>query len=460
LEDYEPVLNNAFLFLEEVNALDWHDHMNEKGDYELIRFIDQQIHPTYLRLIEGVLGPLLRPVAYFSRIDRNRGTEGLDVWAVIQEVSRTALSEMARSYKHIVRNGIAHGGITFLQNEIRYHDKRGNEEKYGDTEIIRICDDLLDHCNGMALAYKVFFLTHYNSGYNLPSQLSLEELREETKAPWWNIEGSAHSEITGQKQLIIYSRANTRDYGKVQYSAFQSGVLAELFSPGYDRYFFSIRSDLALPGWAGFDGVKLSELRRKGNAQIIDYRGVLENDLVFYVPRIKLPRFLARLHTISQVFRLKWPLAAADFRKQLGRPTIFARNAAVHRNGWGCVLNGAVVVSGCDVTLDQDMIRKSCRRIVQTALRHARRKGGYTRVARYLPIGFARISVFRKDYRRSRLNNFGIEQDLVGTVQLQRIRRIRSPDIFGSTIEKRGKYRIAWNRSWLDRIDNEVEVRS
>ena len=30
-------------------------------------------------------------------------------------------------YKHIVRNGIGHGGITFRSGEIRYRDKKGNE---------------------------------------------------------------------------------------------------------------------------------------------------------------------------------------------------------------------------------------------------------------------------------------------------------------------------------------------
>ena len=50
-----------------------------------------------------------------------------------------------------------------------------------------------------------------------------------------------------------------------------------------------------------------------------------------------------------------------------------------------------------------------------------------------------------------RLNSgFGLGRNLVCTIQVKRIQRIRSPDIMGSTVEQLGGYRIAWNRAWLE----------
>ncbi|MDO9028650.1 MAG: hypothetical protein Q7U68_07330, partial [Candidatus Roizmanbacteria bacterium] len=216
LFEHDAELNRTFLHLEEVNNLEWHDFFEKLDDFELIRFIDQQIHPTYLRLTEAVFTPLCRIVAHFSRVDRGKGTDGLDLWPIVEELEKTSLCEVVNPYKHIVRNAIAHGGITYLQNEILYGDKKGNEEKHSDTDIVRTFDDLLDTCNALALAFSVFLLVHQPHGYSLPQQLLLDELKEEKKAPWWEVVGCTPSKFTGLNQLIVYARPSTSDYGKVQ----------------------------------------------------------------------------------------------------------------------------------------------------------------------------------------------------------------------------------------------------
>ncbi len=143
---YDSEINRAVLFLREINSEEWHDRPLQTGDeYDLVRFIDKHVHPTYLRLIEAVLGPLTKPVAYFSRFDRGKGIEGLDVWSVMQELEQGPADCLTRSYRHLIRNGIAHGGITFLQNEIRYRDKKGKEETFGTASVVRLFDDLLGH---------------------------------------------------------------------------------------------------------------------------------------------------------------------------------------------------------------------------------------------------------------------------------------------------------------------------
>lgn len=453
LSEREAEIDRALLHLEEINGLGWHDSFQKLDDYEVIRFVDQQVHPTYLRLVEAVFCPLLRVVAHFSRIDREKGTDGLDVWSVVEELQGSCLEDALGPYHHIIRNGIGHGGVTFLEKAIRYRDKKGNEEKFGDSEIVRICDDLIDTCNALALAFSVFVLTRKPYGYRLPRQLLIEELSAETKSPWWEIVGCTPSQFAGVNQLIVYARPNTADLRKVQMATLQSGILAEQFAPGFDRYFFSIRAENSWPGWSAFDGKKLRELRERQNVYLEDYRDVIKDGLPFYVTRFRLPAPLGRLETLVIAFRIHLPQYVVEFRRKLGVPDISVRNAGIHRNSWGCVLNGSVFLRAADGEVDQDGIRKSCRAIIRRALSCARQQLSIADSTRHLPLGYARIAVFRKNYRKRRLSSFGLGEDLVCTVQFQRLSRIRSPDIMGSTIEYHGSYRIAWNRAWLDNLE-------
>lgn len=450
VSDHEVELTAALMHLEEMNGLGWHDHFEQLDDYELIRFIDRDVHPVYLRLSEAVLLPFLRIAAHFSRKDRGKGTDGLDIRPVTEELKRSSLETATLSYKPTIRNGIAHGGITYLEKEIRYRDKKGNQEKLSDSGMVCLVDNMFDTCNALALAISVFLLVGRMNGYILPRQLLLEELKEETKTPWWEITGCTPSEFSGLNQLIIYARPRTSDYGKVQISTFHSGVLAEKYAPGYDRYFVSIRSTASWPGWAAFDGRKLRLLRENRAANLQDYAGVIEDNLVFYVPRWRMPQFLSRYQTLYYSIRLNWPGVMADYRDQMNWPEVIVRQSAIHRNAWGSVLQSDVFIDTHSVDLTQDVVRKACRRIVNKSLRQARRNTSRFNVLRYLPLGFAQINLFRRDYRRRRLSSFGLGSDLIATVRVQRIQRIKSPDILGSTIEFYGRYRIAWNKAWLE----------
>jgi hypothetical protein len=407
------------------------------------------VHPTYLRLVEAVYAPFIRVVAHFSRVDHGKGTEGLDLWSTVQELSRTSLSESTEPYRHLVRNGIAHGGITYLQKEIKYQDKRGNEEKYGDADIVRLCDDLLDTCNGLALALSLFYLTRQTNDYRLPRQVLLDELREETRTPWWDIVGCTPSEFAGKKQLIVYVRVHTSDFRKVHFSTFQSGILAERFAPGFDRYFLSLSSSSSWPGWAAFDGTKLREVRSSEVVKLEDYRSVIEDNVIFFIPKIKPLLVLTKIQNFTMSLQLHWPLAMEDLRERLGSPNIRVRNANIHRNAWGSVLRGDLFIETPGKEIDQELIRKFRRRIVRLVLREARRRTSVFSIARYLPIAFAHVAVFHKDHRRRRLASFGLGHGLVCTIQVKRLRRISVPDIIGATVEQVGGFRIAWNRAWL-----------
>ena len=439
--------NNALVFLREINSSKWHDAAISSGDeYDLVRIIDRDMHPAYLRLVEGVLTPLLRLLAHFSRLDRGKKTDGLQLASVVEELAMGPLGILVQPYKHLVRNGIAHGGITFLSHEICYRDKKGNEEALDSHSVVRLLDDLIDTCNGMVASLKVFFAVFREHGYTPPREILIDELREESATPWWGVEGCVESQVGGASQLTVFARPRTRNYAHVQWSCVQVGILAEYFAPGYDRYFISLRSPNAYPGWAAFDGGQLRDLRCAGVGALPPYAAALEAKLIFYFPRVRLPAIIGRIGTFWTAFQL----AAAETLRGAGSgATIRCRTAAAHRNCWGVVLTGSVVVEGTNAADTIQLVRKSRCRIVGSVRSAARRINGRFGAAS-LPLAFAQVNVFRRDYRCRRLADFGLDDDLVCTVRHQRLRRIRCGNIVGSEAEQDGKWQIMWNRAWLE----------
>ena len=453
LQSYDMDLNKAFLFLREINYAAWHeDTFDTAADLDLVRLVDRVFHPAYLRLVEAVLIPFVRVVAHFSRMERGAGTEGLDVWPVVDELRRGPMHSLVGSYDHLLRNAIAHGGVTYLPNEIRYRDKKGNEQTCLIRETIRKTDDLVDCCNGLGAALQVFLITVREHQYPIPRELLVEELREETRAPWWIVEGCVEAAIADRSQLLMYAHANSRDTSKVQGSAIWTGILAESLVPGYDRYFISLRSDLASVGWAAFDGARMKLARESDPKDISAYRGVLENDAVFYRPRRPLGRLGRKLDTLRYAFEAVWPRYLSEVHENLGIPQIRCRKSTMHRNAWGMVINGSVVVPDWKEGEAREQIHRFRRRILRVARRESVLATGTFPLARCLPVAFARISVYRRDYRPRRLSGFGLGEDLICTVQFQRMKRIRSPDIMGSTVEVSGKWRVAWNKAWLEHM--------
>lgn len=443
-------LDNAYRHADEISSQDWHDEeFRAQDDYGQLIAIDQELHPAYLRLTEAVFRPLLHIPAYFSRLDRGKSIEGLDLHQIVRELTAGDLNHVLAPYDHLMRNGIAHGGITYSSDLVQYEDKKGNRQQVKPYDIIRKFDDLLDVCNGLLLAFSVFMLTRDDERYELPANLLVDELREATRTPYWRIVGCLPVPDANRSQLVVHVRPDTLDRQKVHLSLFHSAILLEQLAPGYERYFFSLRSGKCLPGFAAFDGRELTK-RRMAKAPIEEYGDVLEDDLLFFVPRYPLPRLLAKLGTLWLSYKTQIPLIANDLRQTLGRPKLTVRSTVIHRNAWGIVLDARVVVGREVQDLDQDLIRRNCARIVRKSARIGRAKLSHFNICKYLPLGFCRIHVYRSDHRIRQLSDFGLGNDLVCTIQVQRIRRIQSPDILGSTIETKGRHRIAWNRNWLE----------
>jgi hypothetical protein len=441
-------MNIAFKNMKIVNDYSWHEKEFSLNDYNTTLSFDLDVCPAYLKIIESIYSPLIYLVAYKSRVSRNKSTEGLKIYNCVEEIEGGDYAKLSDPYNHRVRNAIAHGGIKYTNKTIIFEDEKDTIE-LSYLDFLKTVDDLVDCCNAMVLAFKIFFNFCGSLKSEMPLQIMFEELESKVKSPFWEIYGYLESEtINNESQLIIFGKPKTTDERKVIYSAVLTGILSEYYSPGYDRYFLSISSELNGLGWAVFDGKFIEKHRLKNTETLDEYKGLIIGDTYNFAPKYVLPKIFYYFGNFVAGAKVHFPIVFEDMKKNFGRLFFSVRDAAVHRNGWQLVLRGSIVVEDNE-KIDKERIKTEAKRIIRSCLKSAKKKNA-KKLINLLPLGYARIAIIKKDYRKRKLINIGLVEDLVGTIQIKKIRRIQAPDIFGSEIEEIKGIRFAWNKKWLE----------
>ena len=79
LHDQRAALDNAYRHAGEICGQDWHDaEIPAQDDYGRLIFMDQELHPAYLRLTEAT-SDLCFTSLHTLPADRGKGVEGLDL---------------------------------------------------------------------------------------------------------------------------------------------------------------------------------------------------------------------------------------------------------------------------------------------------------------------------------------------------------------------------------------------
>lgn len=442
--------SRAILCYNEICGYPWHEWFDVSNEYERLKFIDMHIHSAYVRLAETVLCPLLKIIAHFRRVKRGKPTVRLDIYNIMEELKNTEYGSIISCYWHTIRNAIAHGGITYYYLEIQYND-RNSSERIADRHMIKLFDAMLDTCSGLLFALSVFLLSHLDELKKLPRRLLIEELQSVTRNPWWDIVGCVHGQLPGLDQLIIYADVKTFDPPKVNLLAFQTGVLAERYAPGFDRYLVLLNSGSSHCGWAGFNGSELAKLREAKEMRLDPYLRALENGNVYFMCNKKVPKILSQSEVLLKSLSVHLPVALDDVKKNLGICSIYPRSASLHSNGAFGVLSGSVYITSPSNKVVRDDIRRNCWRIVRSIWNMAIRKDKRILSISHFMLGYARIGVYSSDRRRREYDTYGLGPDLICTIQENRTGRIKSPDIINSEIEEYRRFRIAWNRAWIEK---------
>ena len=449
----EHELSIAIKSLNDINSEDIHDIFVPDNNIEIIRFIENQIHFNYLKLIEAVYHKFILFIAQHSRLQREKPIEGLDVFNCAEEVKITQFDYTTFCYHNTIRNGIAHGGITFKESDTIYKGKKGQSHKIQTKKIIRMFDDLLDICNGFALAFKVFTLLNpdfiKNKSLVLPMQFLIQELKAQANAPKWKvIDCLENITIDGRKQLNIFTENSLLHIDEVNYYAFRTAVIADHFASGFDRYFFSLKSKYSLNGWAGYDGKILRRERQKRRDNLDFYKGVLEENMLFFIPKIKIPKSIRKLINIWTIFKYNFPTEYHKLTNNRFKRKYEFRESIAHMRGLSIIINDTSIFIFPEYNeYIIDLIRNNYKKIVRYAIRKSKKEIN-PKIARTLRTDFIRVTIYDTDIRKRQLRGSGLIDSLVCSITLNRSKITKDIDLIGGHLELKGKYRIVWNMKW------------
>ncbi|MEQ8362021.1 MAG: hypothetical protein RH948_04075 [Cyclobacteriaceae bacterium] len=454
LNDSEQNLDNANNALNEINNIQIHDIIPPDSEIELIDFIDTKIHFNLLKLYESCLFGFLLVVAKYERIKHKKGIEGLDLYNAIDDLKKGPFAFVFLAYRGTVRNGIAHGKVVFKERDIHYSDKKGNSELVSSREIIKLFDHLIDINNGLSLALKTFMLSDVgykrNSEFNIPKSILVEELKTICKTPGWEILNSFESlSIGNKKQLTIYIKNNNWDSSKVNWYCFFTAYWAEALTKGYERFFISLGSIHSLPGWAGFNGYKLKELRERDSNDLNEYYGALENGFIMFVPRFKFPRLIYKLGSFRNAFLILLSLNRQK-QKEKSSNRIDVRDSYFHSKGSYLVIADSSVVLRSKLTEPEivGFIEKNCRNIMNQSFRHTKNQLPFFSLQRFLPLKYARVFIYDSDMRIRNLRHSGLIPELIAAIEINYSRQIKTVNLINCQVEQKGKYKIFWHKNW------------
>lgn len=452
----ETLLSISNKILTELLSEPIHDVLLPKNHNDLINFIDNNIHYNLLKVYETPFFQFIYIIAKFHWINEKKGLDGLDLRNAVEQLKKVDFDFIGPFYLHNVRNGIAHGKVVFSDLDITYSDKKGNNEKLQTKKIIKIFDGIVDITNGFCLAFKAFCFTNpsFFEKYNIPipQSILLEELKAKTNSPAWKITNCLESIANhGKSQLIIYIENGNWDFNKVQFYSFFTAFWAEKLTKSYDRIFFSIitKSSNIPTGWAAFDAKKLKKLREQGFNEIKDYQGVLEDNLIFFMPRFRLPKFMYKLGTYASIVKITFPLALRNVIKEYRPKSFVFRESQMHsKYNHAIVQDPSIIITRQFQDNIKGLIVSNHKKIVKIAIVKSRKECSVLSKTKYLPVKYVRVFIYDTDKRLRDLRHSGLIPELVATIEVNSSKRIQTIDIFGGTPEIHGKYRIVWNRNW------------
>ncbi|WP_369765281.1 hypothetical protein [Flavobacterium sp. WC2429] len=460
LIDAEPLLSISNKILTEVNNKPVHDTFLPKEHNDLINFIDKDIHYNLLKIYETPFFHLSKIVAKYHWIKDNKSTDGLDLYNSVEQLKKVDFTFVERFYLHDVRNGIAHGKIIFSDMDITYIDKKGGKTIIPTRKIIDTLDGILDITNGFCLAFKVFSLTNsvFFESYKIqiPQSILLEELQAKANGPAWTITNCLESvAMRDKKQLIIYVKNDNWDYNKVNWYSFTTALWAEALTKSYERIFFSLHSThnrISPTGWAGYDATMFRRLREIDEMRFEAFIGVLENDYVYFIPKIKFPKFIYKIGTFLSVIKITLPLEWRKYVDTYFPNPFFIRETQIHsKKNFSVVQDPSVIIKPNFQNDVEGLIRDNKKRIMKLAINYSRKQCSRYSLTRYLPVKYARVFIYDTDKRVRNLRNSGLTPELIATIEVNTTKHIKTIDIINGTPEQIGKYRIVWNKRWQEK---------
>lgn len=430
LRDEHGTIEITFRTLETINRRFAHDRdWSKLGDVELLRTIHDEAHPAYLQLCEGVLKWFLTIAAVPLREKRGAKTDGMSPNDLAEEARKAGIHPLT-CFDSTMRNAIAHGSIAFGIDRIEYLNRdRGKTRTRMNKphETLAMLEALLDVCNGMAAALRIFVLLDrdllFSKRAPVPAALVFPEVDTQLATSGWRVDDYLElQEADGTRQLTLFVRSTYIDDHKTRISVVRTATFAALLMPGFDRYLVELHRRGERAGWGRFDGAKVRELAAQGvdhAPTYVEHATQLGDFIVFPAfGRFHVPSRLRVFGSIAEVMRTSWAARHADRQ-------IEVRHVEIQSKRSFAFINAHVVLHRSDVTAAVELTLKNARRIIRMAVRAARALPHASWWVRHLPVGYVQVWVYLEDRRRRELLASGWGPNLLG--RLTRKTRGRIP---------------------------------
>lgn len=424
-------LSKAFENLAAINNKEIHEiKLKTNNIHETLKYIDDTINPLILNLVEASYSHLLKPISYFHRFDKKVSNLNLSLHDIIGDVSRTKFKDLVIDKIDNIRNGIAHRGIKYGINDITYSDKKNNSITLDYFEIIDIFDSLMDICNSISLAIKIFLLIHLGTEIELPNSLLFEEISEETKNKWLHVTDCIEVIIPKGNQLIIYTNPNTTDRNQILFLTIQIAIIAEFLAPNYNRYCINYNSKKCYSGCCIFDGEKIHNAITSNINDYSDYINAIEDTGLFFNPKYKLPKLFYKVDTFLGIFGLMF------LNNKKNEVSYFViRDIEKTKVKNRIRLMGTIILSS-NIRNHSDWIKENASKIIKKTVKKTKT---------IFPIEYIQISIFSQDYRKRNFSSYKTKDSLICTIILNKSKYIKTPQIINTHYEKNKNLNFFWS---------------
>jgi hypothetical protein len=445
----------ALRSLDTINRARYHDqNWWTVPELERIRSIRELIHPAYLQLCEGVLKTLLHPIAVFERRKRGSLSEAFKPDERVEEARRAGLGDF-EAFDSRVRNAIAHGSVAFSKDTIEYRDLASKHRRVRTTtppETLRMFEDLLDTCNGLAAALRVLVLVDTKLFFSelapVAPALVFPELQYQLDTAGWHVRDYLEFEYgDGQRDLNLFVDATYFDDYKTQLSVIRTAVFASRFAPSFDRCYVMLDRRGRIGGWGLFETKKVRELFGADEAGA--YIEGLSEAAFVVMPlwrHFRVGRVLRLVGSIVDVFRTTWPA----IRSRTQRPQV--RNVrAIYKPRYICI-TATTVLHIDDISSAVKYVAINVRALLRGAVRAGLRDKRTPKWLRWLPVGYVEVDVHLTDRRLSQLVSSGLGANLLCRIVRKTRGQIQILPLHESLPQKVADAIVFWNRAAIETL--------
>jgi len=311
LEELRPKLDAGFEHLAAINA-ESDDGRWPDDEVDRLKLIDTRFLFRHLRLLEYVLDFLALPIVAFHC--ERRGVKWRDPKfrtksRLEEHLPNTPARLLAAHWSAVVRNAIAHGGVSFQMGELEFRDDHGQTEPRGHYEFVRSTDQLQDACNASALAYTAFFLRLAALGVptDIPLGVAREVLHGFVDRPSCWVEHVAVLVRASGPQLHVYLRHGFTTSTKLMHEAYRAALVGLDLMPQADLFGVHMASPATGVSFFYFERKHLAAYAAQEITLQELLRRVSEKPMQYWDTNLPARRAASRARSVFQVLRASWP---------------------------------------------------------------------------------------------------------------------------------------------------------